>query len=72
MKYRCINAFSVPKCDDDGYPSENLTMYIRKGSKWESTDDNYNNSEITLLHCTKNYWLGISKQTLDKNFEVME
>lgn len=69
-KYRCIKAFSVPRVDEDGYADEEHSFYVRKGSRWhESGDDFQTDSEITLLKENNMSWLGISKEILKEYFE---
>jgi len=73
-KYKCIKAFSVPRMDEDGYADEEHSYYVRKGSKWYESDDNFQvDSEITLLKENNMDWLSISKETLKEHFmEVKE
>lgn len=68
-KYKCIQKFSIAKIDEDGYPDENRTLYIRKGSKWRTSEVEYYDSEVVLEHDSKPYWIGITKEKLNKCFE---
>ena len=69
--YRCIKAFSVPRVDEDGFADEGKSFHIKKGSKWEETEGNICNAEISLIHSKGISWLGISKNALDEYFEEM-
>lgn len=56
--------------DEDGGYDEERSYYIRKGSRWYESDENFQtDSEITLLKENNLSWLGISKETLKKHFE---
>lgn len=69
-KYRCIKAFSVNRLDEDGCADEERSFYVRKGSRWYESGDNFQtDAEITLLKENNMDWLGISKERLKECFE---
>ena len=72
MFYKCIKAFSVPRVDEDGFSDEGKTFYVKKGSKWEETEGNIIDAEITLIHSKGISWLSLSKNTLDEYFQKVE
>lgn len=72
MFYKCTKAFSVPRVDEDGFADEGKTFHVKKGSKWEETEGNIIDAEITLIHSKGISWLGVSKDTLDEYFQKIE
>lgn len=68
-KYKCIKAFSVPRFDEYEEEIEGKSFYVRKGSKWEESEDFYPiDAEIILLKDNGVDWLGISNETLAEHF----
>ena len=74
-KYKCIRAFSVPRCDDDGYPDDSRSYYIRKGSIWRDPDEDEIqcidplDAEITLIKDKGlGDYLNLTKRLFKENF----
>lgn len=70
MNYKCINAFSVDKCDDDGFTIENEHFSVPKDSVWTVSEDTFRciDGEIRLDN-DKYGWLEMSSKHLVKDFE---
>lgn len=72
--YRCINPFSVMKCDDDGFDTGKQKI-IRNGSIWEIDTDPYRfvgDDDTVRLTNDKYGWLEITKDTLEEYFCKVE
>lgn len=72
-KYRCIKAFSVERCDGNGFPIENEYIDVNLGDVYELDE-----SGVTIMsadtHLDKDdgTWLELSYETLEEHFEEVE
>ena len=74
-RYRCVESFEIPLCDDDGRTDENdRTTTIEKGTEWNDKGDAYVVSFRGVhLEADDYTWLEISREALNHYFEkVME
>jgi len=72
--YKCIKAFYVPMCDDNGFTLENKKFFIEKGTTWNlPEDDNYRfvGGEIRL-ESNSGWWVEISKEDFNEFFELVK
>lgn len=71
MKYKCAKAFTVDKCDDDGFYTDGY-IEIEVGEVYEVGNENIIDGEIHLDGVNVNRWIEISKETLEKHFVEVE
>lgn len=71
MKYKCINEFIVPRCDDDCFDIEGEYFHVLVGSLWELGDDNMIGGEVHL-DCVEGSneftWVEIPNEDFKENF----
>lgn len=76
MKYKCIKAFSVEKCDDNGFSIENEYEDIEVGSIWEIGDAGNmmvgGLDHIRLENIKDCSWLEIPKEMMDEYFKQIK
>ncbi len=72
MIYRCIKAFSVSKFDEWDCIDETHSFYVRKGSKWEKSEEKKYDEEVTLYHCKNSGYLCINEKILNEYFEEVK
>lgn len=72
MKYRCIQRFTVPKCDDDGFETDEECI-IEENSIWERSNSKSRivGGEVRLDNDNCD-WLEISNESLKSYFEPMK
>ena len=72
MRYKCIKAFSIPECDENGFITEKY-LPVEKGTMWELDDSGYNfiGGEVRLetVDPASGRWLEITEDTLEEYFE---
>lgn len=79
MRYICAIAFTVDKCDDDGFHT-GKEKWINEGTVWEISEDavNVTGAELHLERVFKSKkaktseWIEIPKSYLDKYFEKID
>lgn len=71
-RYKCINAFSVPRLDEYEEEIEGKSFYVKKGSLWETNEYFNVNADVTLVKTNGTEYLGISKERLEKYFMEVE
>lgn len=66
--YKCIESFSIPKVDDDGFQTDEEVV-VSKGSTWHLREDNYRfvGGEVRLESDELN-WIEISSDTFENKF----
>lgn len=67
MRYKCVTAFILEKCDGDGF-STGEHMEVEPGENYEVGNKNIIDGEIHLDGVNVNKWIEISKKTLEKYF----
>lgn len=74
-KYKCTSSFQVMQCDDEGRFLETYKT-IRQGGIYEVEDTEYrlagDKQSIRLFNVRTNYWLEITKETLDRYFILID
>ena len=72
MKYRCIQGFTVPKCDDDGFETDE-ELNIEEDSVWEMSDSKSRivGGEVRL-DSDEYDWLEIRKELFRMCFEPVK
>lgn len=69
-KYKCKESFGVPMYDEGGFYLDE-TMVIESGTEWEQTDNDIIGGEIHLECVGAEWkWLEITKETLERCFEI--
>lgn len=71
-RYRCIERFEIPLCDDDGRSDENnITITIEKGTEWNYKGDAYVVGVLGGVHLEsdKYQWLEVSSELFRRCFE---
>ena len=72
-RYVCVESFSVPLCDDDGFTIDNRNSVIEAGTVWEITDNDIIGGEIHLEEVDKTWhWLEIPKERFEAYFQEAE
>lgn len=70
--YRCIKGFVVDICDGDGFRIEEDGMVIEVGEIWTTDDEGVNILGCDIHMENETSWLEVSKEELEKYFEVIE
>lgn len=67
---KCIEGFSLEKCDDDGFTIENDYFVVEEDTIWNIEEDSYRlvGGEIRLINDELG-WLEISKETFEEHFK---
>lgn len=71
-KYMCTKSFSVDEYGDDGFPVENKSFVVEKGSVWEVGDEKYRfaaSEESTRLEAEDGRWLEVYDERIAHYFE---
>ena len=70
-KAKCINGFSVEKCDDDGFALDDEYETVEEGSIWDIKEDNFRviDGEIRLTN-DEGAWLELPKEHFETDFEI--
>ena len=72
MRYKCIKAFSIPECDDNGFITEQ-EFIVEKDTVWELTNRYHNviGGEVRLetVYPTSGRWLEITEEMLEECFK---
>lgn len=75
-RYKCKKSFCVDKYDEDGFLIENSSIIIEEGKIYELDESGYmmvGGKDHVHLDAIDDYsWLEITKDYLEKNFELME
>lgn len=67
--YVCLESFSVPLCDDDGFAVDNQRSIIEAGTIWEITDNDIIGGEIHMEEVGRPWhWLEITKERFERCF----
>lgn len=69
MKYKCVHGFTVSKCDDDGFETDE-DIAVEENSIWELSDSKSRiaGGEVRLDNEDLD-WLEISKEIFKAHFE---
>ena len=72
MRYKCIKAFSIPECDEEGFITEKY-LPVKKGTMWELDDSGYSfvggDVRLETVDPISGRWLEITEDTLEEYFE---
>ena len=69
---KCINGFSVEKCDDDGFQLDDAYETVEEGSIWDIEEDSFRiiGGQIRLTN-DEGVWLELPKEHFETDFEII-